>query len=236
MFDAFEEVIAAFSQRRDGNMSLNYGDASSSLENRNRFLNKLKIDQASLVCAKQVHSSGIVYVKQEDRGKGALSYETSIDATDAFITDEKKIALSVFTADCLSVFLYDPEHPAIGLVHAGWRSTSEYIVKNAIKAMQKNFFTNPEKLKASFGPAIRSCCYEVEEKLNRYFPSGLVKREGRYYLDIAGVNKAQLLEAGVREYNITDCAICTSCQNREFFSFRKEGKSSGRMVSVIMLK
>ena len=101
--------------------------------------------------------------------------------------------------------------------------------------MQENFATLPAELRVGFGPAIRDCCYEVKEDFKGFFSGGLLKREKRYYLDLAGINRAQLLEVGVSEDNILDCAICTSCQNHRFFSFRKEGKSCGRMLSVIML-
>ncbi|MCM8797765.1 MAG: peptidoglycan editing factor PgeF [Candidatus Omnitrophica bacterium] len=236
MFEFSQEVISVFSERSDGNMSLNHGDVSMSLENRNNFLGKFKINPAYLVCAKQVHSSNIVCVRETDRGKGAFNYETAIEATDALVTDQPQMALAVFTADCLPIFLYDQERSVIGLVHAGWRSTCEHIVKNTVKMMQDNFFINPKRLQVYFGPAIRSCCYEVEEKMNRYFSYGLQKRDGTYYLDIIEVNKAQLFDAGIIKYNIIDSGICTSCQNHRFFSFRKEGKSCGRMISVIMLR
>jgi polyphenol oxidase len=50
------------------------------------------------------------------------------------------------------------------------------------------------------------------------------------------VNKQQLVSAGVKDENIFDPEICTACKSNEFFSYRREGKSSGRMMSVIMLK
>ena len=68
------------------------------------------------------------------------------------------------------------------------------------------------------------------------FNSGLVERAGRLYLDLAAVNKKQLLDSGIRAENIFDAHFCTSCANGEFFSFRKEGKETGRMLSVMMLE
>lgn len=229
------KVAASFSSRHSNNMSLHHGDTSRALDSRRDFLGNLGIDYKELVCAKQCHASNIKYAVEEDRGKGAFEYEASIEATDAFITDKKNLPLAVFTADCLSVFLYDPITPAIGLVHAGWRSSKEKLAQKTIKQMQAKFNTKPSSLYVGFGPSIRNCCCEVAENFNDFFPQEVSLRQGRYYLDLAKVNKRQAQEAGVKETNIKDCRICTVCSNDDFFSFRREGERCGRMLSVIML-
>ncbi len=229
-------LICAFTNRRFKNMSLRYGKTQDSLKNRQNFLNNLGIDYRNLVCAKQVHGSKARYVKAEDIGRGALSYDTAISDTDAIITNEKNLPLAVFTADCLSIFIYDPSAAAIGLVHAGWRSTQENIVVKTIQLMQKEFASRPENLCAGFGPAIRSCCCQVGEEFKDAFLEGLIQVNGNYHLDLARLNKKQLLGLGVKESNIFDSQICTSCQHTEFFSYRKEGASCGRMMSVMMLR
>ncbi len=206
--------ISAFSSRKDGNMSLKYGDTNGALENRRIFLKGLGIDSGALVCAEQTHSSNVWYAKKNDLGKGALDHQEAIPDTDALITDEKRLPLAVFTADCLSVFLFDPHRPAVGIIHAGWRSTQANITTKAIHLMRREFNTKPQDLCVSFGPAIRACCY---------------------HLDLPRINKDQLLESGVKEENIFDPGVCTVCRIEEFFSYRQEKESAGRMISVIML-
>lgn len=228
-------LVCAFSRRSHGNMSLSYGDTKGALKNRKNFLESLGIDYKDLVCAKQIHSNQIRYVQDEDRGKGALSYDTAIGQTDAFITDKKNLPLAIFTADCLFIFLYDFRRPAIGLIHAGWRSSQENIAARTVELMQEKFDTQAQDLCVGFGPAIRSCCYEVGEEFKDFFPKELVRKNGHYYLDLVAINKMRLLSCGVKETNIFDTQICTSCQNKEFFSYRKDGKSCGRMMSVMML-
>jgi len=107
-------LVHAFSSRYEGNMSLSYGDTRDSLNNRENFLAGLGINYKDLVCAQQVHGNQVLYVTEKDKGKGALDYHTAIADTDALVTDKKNLPLAVFTADCLSVFLYDPSTPAIG--------------------------------------------------------------------------------------------------------------------------
>jgi YfiH family protein len=217
-------------------MSFIYGDTKGSLKNRQDFLSALGIDYQDLVCAKQVHKSQIRYVKEDDKGKGALSYDTAFNDTDALITDKKRLPLAIFTADCLPISLYDPKTSAIGLIHAGWRSTQENIARHAVQLIQEKFNSRPEDLYVGFAPAIRQCCYEVKSELNNLFADELIEKDGSYYLDLVGLNKKQLLGSGIKEEHILDCQICTSCQNKNFFSYRREGKNCGRMMSVIMLK
>jgi len=225
-------IVSAFSTRGFGNMSFCYGDTAHSLESRKNFLDKIGIDYSRLTCAKQVHGSNVKYAAEVDAGRGALCCDDSLPDTDGLITDKRHLPLAIFTADCLSVFLYDPGRPAVGLIHAGRRSSQERIVFKAVQLMKRHFDTRTEDLRVGFGPAIRDCCYE----LDKGSAAGLVERDNRYYFNLAAVNKEQLLSCGVKEPNIFDCKACTCCDSGGFFSYRREGKACGRMISVIMLR
>ncbi len=231
------DFIWAFSPKAYGNMSFYYGNTQgAALNNRKEFLKTLGIDYRRLVCAKQVHGDCARYVTEQHSGKGALDYDGSFADTDSFITDKKNIPLAIFTADCLPIFLYDPQRPAVGLIHAGWRSTKENLAAKTILLMQGHFNTQPSCLRIAFGPAIRSCCYEVKEGFLDTFGSAVTKRGKGYYMGLAEANRKQLLAIGVKRENILDYKICTSCSNADYFSFRKEGGSCGRMMAVAMLK
>ena len=229
-------VTAAFSRKQDGNMSLSYGDTRNSFENRKQFLSFLGIDYRNLICAKQTHGRNVKYVKEEHKGSGALDYESSIADTDGFMTDRKGVPIAVLTADCLSIFIYDPKRPAVVLLHAGWRGTEKNIAAEGVKMLQEKFGSSPQRLLVGFGPSIRSCCFEIEKDFKSNFPFGIVTRDGRRFMDIALMNKQQLVNSGVQEKNIFDPGFCTFSSNQDYFSFRKEADSCGRMISVIMLK
>lgn len=239
LFDNFPDtnLLCAFNTRSLGNMSLFYGDTENALENRKNFLKELNVDYRNLVCAKQVHGSRVRYVQETDAAKGALSYDNAIADTDALITDKKNMPLSIFTADCLSVFLYDSVSHSVGIVHAGWRSSKENITVRTIRLMEDKFATRPEDLYAGFGPAMRNCCYEVGAEFKDLFNYEYLSERGKsYYLDLPAINKTQLLISGVKDKNIFDSRICTACQDTEFFSYRKEGVGCGRIMSVMMLR
>ncbi len=217
-------------------MSLSYGDTRGSLENRKKFLSSMGINYSNLICAKQMHGKNVKYVKEEHKGSGALNYESSIADTDGFMTDKKGVPIAILTADCLPVFIYDPKRPAVVLLHAGWRSTEKNIAAEGVRALQEKFGSSPQRLFVGFGPSIRSCCFEVDKNFKSNFPFGILTRDGHNFMDIALMNKQQLINCGVQEKNIFDPGFCTSSNNQDYFSFRKEADTCGRLISVIMLK
>ncbi len=229
------QVISSFSRRSDGNMSFSFGDTRNVLENRKKFLSGQGIDYRNLITAKQVHGKSVKYVTQSDKGKGAVDYDNAIADTDGFITDQPNLPIAILTADCLSIFIYDPLRPAIAILHAGWRSTEKNIAQEGVRAMQDKFGSRPESLLVGFGPSIRVCCFEVEDGFKSNFPFGLFRREERIFMDIALINRRQLIDCGVKEESIFDSALCTFSDN-DLFSFRKEAQDAGRLMSVIMLR
>lgn len=218
-------------------MSFSHGlNTEYVISNRKVFLDSLGINLEHLVCAKQIHDNLVLPVTGKQKGCGALSVETAISNTDAFVTNERNLPLAIFTADCLSIFFFDPVNKAIGIAHAGWKGTRGEVALKTIKLMQREYKTSVSDIVVGFGPAIRNCCYEVGEEFADYFRKELVRKEGRYFLDIVGANKRQLLGVGVKKENINDSGICTSCKHMDFFSYRKEKENAGRMISVIMLR
>lgn len=216
-------------------MSLSFGDTAGALENRAKFLSSLGVNYRDLVCAKQVHGRDVLLAGEADRGKGALDYASSVESRDGFITAEKGLPVAVLTADCLPVFICDPLREAVGILHAGWRSTEQNICARGIELMRESFGSKAGDIVAGFGPCIRACCFEVEKGFKSNFSFGLSARGGKVFMDIALVNRRQLMECGVREENIFDSGVCTY-SDEGYFSFRKEAQDAGRFISVVMLK
>lgn len=194
------------------------------------FLKTLGVAGPAPARLEQVHKGKVAKVTSE------TDLSSKIAGCDGAITNIKGLALMVLTADCLPIFLYDPEKKAIGIAHAGWRGTLDGIAKNVVCAMNAEFKSDPAGILVGFGPAIRQCCYEVSGEFLVHFPASVVKMAHRHYFDLAGENAERLLSAGVASKNIFDCGICTSCRNDEFYCYRKEKENADRMASVIMLK
>ncbi len=222
----FPSDIVAFVSNRSIDFARK-GDVLTLSDKQRRFLSRSVGEKvSSLPNIKQVHGKRIVVVK----GTSGWPFKA-----DGLITQKPGIPLTVRTADCLSIFIFDPKSRAIGLVHAGWRGTQKKIALRAIELMKKNWGTCPQDLRIVFGPSIKSCCYEVGNEFKKYFLKEISRRDGRLFLDLNLANRRQLLKAGVRKRNIYDCGICSACDAR-CHSFRRDGEKSGRMLSFMMLK
>ena len=155
---------------------------------------------------------------------------------DALVTDEIGRAIGVRTADCVPILLLDRSKRAVGAVHAGWRGTAAGIVPQAIRTLQAEFGSELDDIFAAIGPCIRQCCYEVGPEVAERFADTFTTQSsqpGKWQLDIAAANLAQVIETGISPHCIFDFGACTVCRAEDFFSFRREPDDPGRMISSI---
>jgi hypothetical protein len=196
-----------------------------------------KSDPDQFVFPRQVHSDHIVVVDSPE------SPGTPAD-TDALITNRPGIFVCVQTADCVPVLLFDPVRNVVAAVHAGWRGTVSKIAGKTVKRMQDVYDCNPADILAGIGPSIHMHSYEVgrevveavEQSFSNY--SALLQpsmAKGKAFLDLWEANKTVLLEAGLQEDNIEIMGLCSYQHNDLFFSARRDGSDTGRMVSGIRL-
>lgn len=182
-----------------------------------------------LATARQVHSTRCLYVASPGRaGEG-----------DALITDRPGLLLGVRTADCVPVLVADPDHRAVAAIHAGWRGLVAGILSRALEAMSRRFGTESRPLMAAIGPAIGPCCYEVGPEVAVQFSELFPGREDlnrRTRIDLREAARRQLAAAGVPERQIWVAALCTGCRSEDFYSWRREGRHTGRMLSVIGIR
>ncbi len=89
--------------------------------------------------------------------------------------------------------------------------------------------------RAWLGPSIGSCCYEVGEEVAGRFPSRFARAsgEGKSFLDLAGVVRWQLEEAGIPPENVSAHASCTHCGGDRFASYRRDRERAGRMIALV---
>ncbi|MCL2485086.1 MAG: peptidoglycan editing factor PgeF [Endomicrobia bacterium] len=183
------------------------------------FFSLAGLDHNKLVLANQVHGNNVKTVVSSDAG-------SIIDDCDALVTEDKKLSLGIFTADCMPVFIICEKSGVKAAIHAGWRGLASGIIEKTILVMRQNFNTEPENLKAYIAPHIRECCYEVNNEMSDIFKTPLVNN--RLCLSEIAVNKMK--KTGLR--NIFISRHCTCCQNDLFFSYRKD-KTHERQISVI---
>lgn len=206
-------------------------DPAAVRENYRRAALALHRKPEDIVLSYQTHTSNIRKVTEADRGKG-FSQERDYKDIDGLMTDVPGLLLVTLHADCTPVFFLDPEHPAIGLAHAGWRGTAGQICAKMVAKMKEAYGSNPASLLVVIGPSICGDCYEVGEDVAAVFRDtfgadvcrqqdilrlgGLQGEKDKYRLNMWAANVWQLKEAGVDPSHICVSGICT-CENSAFF-------------------
>lgn len=229
-----------FGSAKDNICNHDQDDSEKFLLLQKKLSRKVGKSLASLFFLKQTHSKKVFVLSNIKKIKRSLNlFQYS---GDAIITTEKNIGISVVTADCLPIILFDPKHQAIGIVHAGWRGLSNKIITETIKKMHDVFKTNPADLLGFLGPSAGVCCYEVQNDLLSHFPNTVLdtkiieKRDGKFFFNSGYAGFLELLENNVLESSIdiknNCCTICTP----GFCSFRQQKENAGRQASVVFLR
>jgi YfiH family protein len=179
-----------------------------------------------LLLMRQVHGATVLRAPWEDTPEA-----------DAAVSTEAGVLVGVSTADCLPVLLVDPNRRVAAAVHAGWRGTAAGVLTRALEALIAGG-SRPHDLLAALGPAIGPCCYEVGEELRDAFgPDGEVffrpGPRGRPHLDVRAANLRQLRDAGVPDEQIHQIEDCTACHPDLYYSYRRDGPGTGRMISFV---
>lgn len=229
-----------YSEGELGGLNLSYkvgDDPGLVTQNRQSLAKAFSVDAHRLIFPVQTHSSNIKVV-------GTTTSAEALEDTDALITKEKGVVISVMSADCVPVLLYDPAKAVVAAIHAGWRGTMAEIVRKTIGKMNAEFGSVPETLMAAIGPSICGEVYEVGEEVIHAVEKvygtkeGIISREqnGKGYCNLWEANRLQLIKTGVAAENIELAGICTYKSADLFFSARKSGNKAGRFAAGIMLK
>ena len=235
IFNRFPEIISGVStkigeQRKAPyffNMSYSVADEESIVkDNRKLFFENLGLTIENVVYQKQVHGDQVSFI-----AKGGL-----ISESDAMITDKSGIGLAVSIADCVPILLYEPKRKIIAGVHSGWRGTEKKILLKTLNKLV-DLECSSEKIIAYIGPSISKNIYEVGSEVAEQFDKKyIIKKEDKFFLDVAGANLDILLNSGVKKNNIQASKLCTYAMNDILHSYRRDGAKSGRSLVVIAMK
>lgn len=177
----------------------------------------------NLATVRQIHSARVV---DAAGGIGCLG------EGDALMDNSAGTLLGIKTADCFPILLVDPKRRAVAAVHAGWRGTAQRIAAETVEAMVRRFGSTPDFLHAAMGPGIGKCCFEVGPEV----ALELAGVDERRHIDLEAINRQQLIESGLSPKRIYSAGLCTVCNPRDFFSYRRDREHAGRMLSVVGLK
>lgn len=203
---------------------------------------QLGISPDKLIIPYQTHGTEILeidssYLQLSDKEKTQSLY-----GIDALITRLPGVCIGITTADCVPLIFFDPHKQVIAVAHAGWRGTCGRIGEITIQALINRYQCNPADIFVVIGPSISSKVYEIgEEVVNNFQRAGfdissiISTRYRSFYLDLWKANQISLEKMGVLSEHIETSGICTFIEHERFFSARRLGIKSGRMLSGIML-
>jgi len=245
-FDEFNNIKHCFFSKnggvsRDVYNSLNCGLGSGDIEN--NVLNnlaivaeKIGVSKNNLFTMSQTHSNKVVVINENNKNINRIN-------SDALITTNRDIALSVLTADCVPILIYDEVNHIVACIHAGWKGAINGIVKNTLSEIVKMGKNN--KIYAVVGPCISFKNYEVGQEFYNEFMKESKKNEifffrrqkNKFLFDLRGYVNFKIKEFNIKHLENIDLDTYTEKEN--FFSFRRSRhlgqKDYGRCISTIGL-
>jgi YfiH family protein len=235
----------AFFTRRGGvsegpfatlNLSPEVGDRAEHVrENLGRAARTLALSPERVYVAAQTHDRHVVVLSGSEQTDAVAR-----TAADAIVASAPGIGCGVRTADCVPILLADPESGRVAAVHAGWRGLVRHVIESAVERMSA-LGSRRAALLAAFGPHIGPDAFEVgddvaEEIAKASAAQGVVQRAptGKALVSLARVVRAQLIAEGLEDERIEQVLGCTYRDASQFFSYRRDGKRSGRMLAIIV--
>ena len=234
-------TVPAFSSGRDG--VRHFFGTRSHAESRGRDIG-VPVRQSRvkgsgwLLSVRQVHGTDVLVVdrplSESDHFPGGW---------DALVTDQPGVTVAVRTADCVPVLVHDSRRRVVAAIHAGWRGAVAGVVSRTITLMATRFGSAQSDLRVSIGPSAGPCCYEVDDPVLDRLRVGLVEwqavvqgyRRHKARLDLKALIRQQVERQGVPALSISAVNLCTICHDQLFYSYRREGRVNGTMISGITL-
>ena len=221
------------------------GDNVENVFENRKILSKLLPQKfVKFIYPHQTHSTEVLSVDEAFVKKNEHERKLLLEGVDALTTNLKGYCLCISTADCIPVLLFDVKREVVAAIHAGWRGTVNRIVENCINVMCLKYGCNPLDIRACIGPGISLESFEVGDEVYSQFCSkgfdvGKISVKNRstdkWHIDLPLANELELIRCGVKHDNIECSNICTYKNNDTFYSARRQGIKSGRVLSGIFI-
>jgi len=245
LLNKFDEIEHGFFNSKGGFSkgiyeSLNCGIGSKDLKknvvrNLEKVAKQINTTKQNIILLNQVHSNKVINVRDifKIRRIG-----------DGLITNRKKLALGILTADCAPILIFDPKKKIIAALHAGWKGAFKDIIRKTINKLNQKG-SKSKDLIAVVGPCISIKNYEVKKDfLNKFLQKS--KKNIKFFklynkkifFSLNSYIKSQLINMKVKKIEIIHKD--TFPKKNNFFSSRRSIKNKfndyGRNISIIMIK
>ncbi|MDR2695712.1 MAG: polyphenol oxidase family protein [Deltaproteobacteria bacterium] len=212
-----------------GNVSLAVGDAPEAAA-ANRAALALELGLEAVAELQQVHG---VHMLFEPAHEALLQAETAPSVEgDGLAASRPGLGLLIKTADCQPVFFAHESGSAVAALHVGWRGNRANFPAGGLRAFCARYGCAPEEVLAvrgpSLGPAAAEFTHFASEWGAAYAPWFDARRRT---MDLWGLTRCQLKEAGMAPERIFSLDLCTASLP-QFFSYRRD-KITGRQANLI---
>ncbi len=160
----------------EGSGDLNLGftkqdDSDDVRANRTLFLRSLGAEDFAQYAVLNQRHTPVIHVIRSAPEAVADFLQSGTMRGDAVMTNVPGVLLTIQTADCVPVLLFDPVRRAVAAFHAGWRGTLGRIVERGVGTMRLLYGSDPADLIAAIGPSIGPESYSVGEEVRHEFGS-----------------------------------------------------------------
>lgn len=227
-------------------------------ENLRRLGAAVGFDPARLFQTRQVHGRALVVAE----GEPASFAEREADALVGEPGSGHAVAVRV--ADCVPVLLADAATGRVAAVHAGWRGVVAGVIGAAVERLGGGrglvaaigpcigpccFEVGADvadaiAAAAATPSATASADASANASAGACVPEVIARRDearAKAFVDLRLAVRAQLVALGLDDTAVDDVPGrtregCTRCDARRFYSYRRDGDASGRLVAVIVAR
>lgn len=220
-------------------------DLASVRMNRQLLSDAIGISSDRIFAPFQIHEAEIGCIDSRFLSLSPILQKQEMYGKDALVTNIPGVCIAVSTADCVPVLVYAPDKKVVAAIHAGWRGTVKQIVAKTIGYMVSHYGCDSSLMLAGIAPSISKEAFEVgDEVVEAFRTTGvdmnrIMERNietGKAHIDLWEANRIQLLQSGLPSGHIEVSGICTWQHHEDYFSARRLGIKSGRILSGIMIK
>ncbi len=207
-------------------------------ENLRRAATLLGVGTEQVLYLSQVHGSAARFYRPDDAATRARLITLEGDALGG---SDPRCAYGVRSADCVPILIGDSASGAVMAIHAGWRGVVAGVVEAGIGCL-RDAIGGAGQLVAAIGPHISAAAFEVSGEVARELDAACPVRgcvsqppgSARPHVDLRFIVTQKLLALGLIEAQIDQIRGCTYLEPEQYFSFRRDGKRSGRHLSAIV--
>jgi YfiH family protein len=218
-----------------GNISFAVGDEADNVtENRASLCRVTGLEAVAEL--KQVHGDDMIFDPDPAPGGFAQDAVRNLVPGDGLATSRPGCALLIKTADCQPLLLAHKSGRHIAALHVGWRGNRRAFPVSGVRRFCRQYGLDPGDVLAVRGPSLSPARAEFVN-----FATEWGRAFERWFdpesqtVNLWGLTRNQLLEAGLAERNIYGLDLCTAGNDGLFFSYRRE-KTCGRQANLIWIE